>query len=94
MWRLKIPIAIFAALALPGCGASTVSTDRPVLAPPPVELTRACARPVDLPDGALTQGEVERHWSRDRASLAVCGRRHGALVKFYTNRDEGLTDGR
>ncbi|MCC2110945.1 MAG: dehydrogenase [Hyphomicrobiales bacterium] len=75
------------------CVASSPSVDppKPQLASPPVELTRACAGPAELPDRALKGHEVERYWFRDRASLAVCKRRHGGLVRFYLKRDRGLT---
>jgi len=41
-----------------------------------------CALAVDLPDGPMTQAEVETHWRRDRAALAVCRDRQGALAAW------------
>jgi hypothetical protein len=37
---------------------------------------------MDLPDGPMTQAEVETYWRRDRAALAACRGRHGALAAW------------
>lgn len=58
---------------------------------PDARLTAACSRPVDLPDGPMSAGAVERAWSRDRIALDDCRRRHGAVVIFYRERDAGLS---
>lgn len=76
-----IPALGLAALALTACAGSTVSDLRP--APPP-SLTAACARPVALPDRAITQGEAEVFWGRDRRALRACGSRHAGLVDWTT----------
>lgn len=72
----KIPALAAAALALTACGGS-VATDR--LAPP-ASLTQPCAAPVLLPDRAISQGEAEVLWGRDRRALRACGSRHAGLV--------------
>jgi len=46
-----------------------------------------CRRPVLLPDGEITQKDVERLWVSDRQALIQCGKRHGALVAFIKDRD-------
>jgi hypothetical protein len=87
-------IVIVSALALTACAASTKAVVRPALAPvldpPPAELQRPCADPTKLPAGAMTQRNVERHWSSDRANLRACGARHAAQTKFYRARDSAL----
>lgn len=81
-------------LALPfllaACGASIPSSNPPVLDPPPAQLTRSCPRPVDLPDRALSQVEVEELWIRDRQALINCGLSKDAVVRYYAQRDAEL----
>jgi hypothetical protein len=38
----------------------------------------------------MSAGAVERHWGKDRVSLADCKARHGALVSWRRARDAGL----
>lgn len=49
-----------------------------------------CPDPAQLPNGPMKQRDVERYWSRDRASLIECGDRHAALREFYQQRDGAL----
>lgn len=84
-------------MLLGGCGRSAVKIDaKPVselasaLAAPPASLIAACQDPVDLPDGPMSAGAVERAMAADRAALASCVERHAATVEFYRARDAGL----
>lgn len=61
-----------------------------LLASPPQALAADCAGPIDLPDAALSAGEVERFWADDRAMLISCAGKHAALRQFYESRDAGL----
>jgi len=56
----------------------------------PAQLRQACARPVELPDRALSQGEVEQLWTVDRAALVKCGVGQAALVAAYQALAAGL----
>jgi len=56
------------ACLLTACGGS--SYGRPATAP--------CAAPVDLPDRALSDRDVEVLWGRDRSALRECGARLAA----------------
>lgn len=56
------------------------------LPPIPAKITRGCVGPVALPTGAMSRGDVERLWARDRAALVKCGLSLDAIVAFY----EGL----
>ena len=80
IWRIKHmrnSLLAFACL-LTGCGAST-SVE---VLPPPPSLIEPCALPVDLPDRALDDREIEIHWGRDRSALRACGGRHAALATY------------
>jgi hypothetical protein len=75
-------ILLCCALALGGCA----TTDRHSVLPPvtakiPQSLRQACAGVVDIPERDLTAGEVARLWAKDRTSLSICAKRHGALAK-------------
>lgn len=73
--------------------ASCVTTPSPAtlrLDPPPPSLVQACARPVALPERALTAAEVESLWARDAAALIQCGLEKAALISFYRDRDSRL----
>lgn len=63
---------------LAACGGSTAGD----IAPPPATLVVPCAQPVQLPDGPMTQAEVEIGWGADRAALRTCGERQGLLVDW------------
>lgn len=56
----------------------------------PAQLRQACARPVALPDRALSQTEVEQLWTRDRAALVKCGVSQAALLAAYEALATGL----
>jgi hypothetical protein len=60
----------------------------------PGDLDKPCERPQRLPERDLSAGEVERFWGRDRASLAACGDRHAANVRWRERRDDGLAGAR
>jgi hypothetical protein len=51
-----------------------------------------CADPANLPNGRLSQRDVERFWSKDRVNLIQCGDRHAALRDFYKGRDAALRE--
>ena len=60
------------ACLLAGCAASTPSV-KPAVA--------HCPAPATLPDRALTDQEVERFWTRDRAALLDCAGRLAAVIE-------------
>jgi hypothetical protein len=60
------------------------------LAEPPAALAAECEDPAALPDKALSAGEVERLWAKDRAALVSCRDRHSGAMRFYARRDAGL----
>ena len=80
---------------LTGCGASarSGSLDAPRLDPPPAELVQEIPPPTRLPDGPMTQAQVERYWSADRAALVTGGKRQRALVGWIETRDAALRGG-
>ena len=59
-------------------------------AAPKGDIEKPCREPVRIPPGELSAGATERLWGADRAALALCKAKHGAVVKFYHNRDAGL----
>lgn len=59
-------LPLLACLALASCGW-TPDRAVPVVAP--------CDLPVDLPDRALNDQEIEVLWGRDRSALRVCAGR-------------------
>lgn len=77
---------------LAACGGSIGSVEPPELASPPNEFIIPCDRPVLLPDQFLTQAEVEALWIRDRNYLVSCGLKLQALIDFYANRDNRITN--
>ncbi len=85
-------VATTAALAclLTACNGSTTLRGPLQLGSAPGELTRPCPDPEPLPGRALSAGAVERAWARDRANLVACRDRHGAVVRFYEDRDSKL----
>ncbi len=78
-----------------GCAGSTSLDSRPVVelrgADAPAALTMPCEGPVSLIDKAMSAGETERTWARDRAALAACATAQMAVVDYYKTRDEGLS---
>jgi hypothetical protein len=78
-------------LTLTGCAGSTKYVSAPpTLSPPPAPLEEPCRRPGVLPGRAVSAGEAERLWSRDRAYLVDCAGRQKALVDWRQDRDERL----
>jgi hypothetical protein len=59
--------------ALTACGASNSGNAVAAVPLPPPSLVQPCPPPVDLPESALSQREVERLWGRDRSALRRCG---------------------
>lgn len=53
---------------------------------PPETLTAPCTAPVDLPERAMPQAEVETFWGADRAALEECGQRLALLGRWSTAR--------
>lgn len=91
MRLIKILAATSLLCPLMACSASTkFVASPPSLSHPPGSFEMDCADPVQLPNGPMKQRDVERHWSRDRASLIECGDRHAALRDFYQQRDGAL----
>jgi hypothetical protein len=78
-------------LGLTACSELIGSVEPPKLAPPPIELTESCTRPVLLPERTLKQKEVENFWIRDRASLIECNQYKNLLKEYYTNRDDAIS---
>jgi len=60
---MRILLLCFAVSALAGCGGSTRYT----------EAVEPCAVPVRIPDGWLSDQQVELLWARDRRALLGCG---------------------
>lgn len=81
------------ASALAACSVSTRSVNPvkpPQIATPDSALIKACALPVDIGKGPLTQAQVEDLWITDRSALLDCYRRHLALRNFVVERDDSL----
>lgn len=78
MRLLRITIRGALPCLLAACGAST-GADLPA---PPDGLGAPCTLPAALPARAMTQGEVEIAWGRERAALRDCAKRHALLVEF------------
>lgn len=76
-----IAVAALAAALLSGCQAiNRHSVLPPVTATIPQSLKQACASVVNIPERDLTVGDIARLWAKDRTSLLICARRHGALA--------------
>ena len=67
MHNLSLLLLVF---LLSGCGDSI--SVKPAVAP--------CKTPLELPERALSDQEIELYWGRDRASLRTCGLRLEALI--------------
>ncbi len=80
-------------LVLGACAASIGSIEPPTLAPPPASFADPCNRPIRLPDGEMTQLQVEEFWIIDRSRLVNCSDRHAALGDFFKHRDQLITEG-
>lgn len=74
---------VASALALAACSGSIVSTDGTKLTAADSSVTGPCARPVKLPNRDLSQADVERYWSRDRANLVRCAGEKAEVVRYY-----------
>lgn len=59
------------------CSASTANA--PIQIDLASELAEPCDLPAKLPDGDLTQAQVEDLWETDRGALINCGNKVGAL---------------
>lgn len=64
----------------------------PIIQSPDSALIADCQLPVDLGREALTQNQIEKLWSTDRANLVRCASRHKALADFIENRDNLLRE--
>lgn len=53
------------------------------LAEPPAAITAPCDVPTQLPNKAMSAGDVIGAWGADRAALDICGARHQAETEFY-----------
>lgn len=76
---LKLFPPLIACLSVASCGLTR--GDPAVITPPP-SLTQPCPAPVDLPQRALNDAEVEVLWGRDRSALRACASRHAALAEW------------
>jgi hypothetical protein len=65
-----------------GCSARNERVLAQIITPSlPAESRRICAKPVTLPDRAITSREVTSLWGQDRAALSTCEARRSAAVK-------------
>jgi hypothetical protein len=77
------------ALFLCGCGTTRQYVPPVSIAKIPDTLKQACAGVVNIPASDLTVAEAARLWSKDRARLAACARRQGALSKAVSILEDG-----
>lgn len=70
-----------------GLGKTVVA---PKILDPDSKLTQLCNLPADIGSKALTQGQVENLWSKDRANLVLCYKKHKGLVDFTLNQNKLL----
>ncbi|OYX87479.1 MAG: hypothetical protein B7Y75_02055 [Azorhizobium sp. 35-67-5] len=84
MTRLRIPLLALIVLPLAACDPSNRSPPTAGLPPVPADL-RIClsAGPADVPDTALSVGEVERGWKQDRRTQAAVRRCGQRLAAWY-----------
>jgi hypothetical protein len=82
--RLILPLVAMAGF-LSACNESVRPPAHTPLPPIPADL-QACfkASGVNLPDRALTVGEVEKLWAQDRLRIAVMRRCGTRLVAWYS----------
>ena len=74
-------------LAMSGCAARSIASDKPELASISVSLMLECAEGIYVPEGALDDGaKTAGLWIEDRASLQECRERHKALVEAINTR--------
>jgi len=77
---LLLSLLFFPLVACSGSTQSVVNVQ-----PPAPSLAQPCSLPSRLPHRDLTQLEVERLWSRDRAGLQSCYEKHQGLVAYLTD---------
>ncbi|WP_287345886.1 dehydrogenase [Mesorhizobium sp.] len=90
---LTLIVIAFACLMAAGCVSTrsiNVFPPPPALSEPDRALVVMCLGPARLPQGAITQRDVERLWISDRKALIQCGKRLKALRDFYQDRDAAL----
>jgi len=87
--RLALAMLVLALTA--SCGSTRSVVKAPTLEPPPGALIYDCNRPVVLPDGPMTVGDVETYWLADREALVECGVSKKALRDYYARRDSAIT---
>lgn len=49
----------------------------------PAEYKRPCDDPVEIPEGAMSEGAVERGWPKDRKALRVCEARRAGMQDHF-----------
>ena len=81
-------LLVTSAFLLTACGGSTRLDKAGIRVQPDSKLTEKCSLPSKLPERNLTQVDVERLWSKDRAALIRCGVTKEALIKFLKARDK------
>lgn len=64
-------------------GSSKPDLKAPIALPVLDADLRTCARPVEIPEGALAASPAVRLWAKDRQNLATCAANHTAIVGFY-----------
>jgi hypothetical protein len=64
-----------------GCSGDKMLMAQIITPSLPAESRKACAKPVTLPDRAITSREVTSLWGQDRAALSTCEARRSAAVK-------------
>ncbi len=84
-----MPLAL-TVLLLAACGPSDRAAPSAGLPPPPADLRACLARaPAEVPERALSVGDVERGWKEDRriqAAVRGCGQR---LAAWYEDLRKG-----
>lgn len=92
MQHATTPTLIAALSALTACGDSTKSADPASISvePPAAAITEPCDEARMLPEGWLTQEQVERLWRADRAAMRDCRRRHERLVAWARGAQEAF----
>lgn len=98
MTRLLSLLSLMSALSccagVPSQEAGNTAPVRELATPqahPPKTFVASCEQPVDLSKSTGVAREIATLWAKDRASLADCRYKHGALVNFYRKRDAGLS---
>lgn len=79
-------------LALIACNGSTSLDDVREVPPIPAPALAACAAPVLLPQGPLTQSEAEGAWLQDRLALRTCEDRRLLLSDYAKQLRESFVE--